>query len=138
MTMTTVTGHGAPAQARAVRLAALWSASLILLTTAYFQTIGPGWNVASRFDLALALGERATFRIDDYQDNDWMATGDKAVVDGHFYSDKSPVTSLAGAPIVWIYRQVNRGLGVPFRYEYALWLITWVISQSAYSNRKGT
>jgi hypothetical protein len=110
-----------------IRRAAAWSATVVFVTAVYFQTTGPGWNIKSRFNLTLALAERGTFRIDEYQNTDWIATNDKAVVDGHFYSDKTPVTSFAGTPLVWMYRQLNLRFGVPFRYEYALWMVTWFV-----------
>jgi len=107
--------------------AALWSATLIFLTAGYFQHIHQGWNVASRFDLTLALAEHGTFRIDDYHDHGWTFTNDKAFFEGHFYSDKGAVTSLAAVPIVWAYRQVDVWSGVPFHSEHALWVATWIV-----------
>ena len=83
--------------------------------------------MASRFDLTLALAEHGTFRIDDYQNKGWTFTNDKALFEGHFYSDKSAVTSLAAVPIVWIYRQLDSWSGVPFQSEHALWIATWLV-----------
>ena len=57
----------------------------LLVAQAYFYQ-GGGWNQNSRFDLARALVERGGVRIDDYAQN----TGDKAVFEGHTYSDKAP------------------------------------------------
>src|ERR1700686_3469053 len=57
----------------------------LLISYAYFYQAG-GWNQNSRFDLVRALTEHRTLRIDGYDQN----TGDKAVVNGHVYSDKAP------------------------------------------------
>ena len=83
-----------------------------------------GWNDASRLAAVESLAERGTFRIDDslfikvpdlapgtssaYQPNDpqltALGTYDKLWIDGHYYSDKSPVPSviLAGAYRLWL------------------------------------
>ena len=62
---------------------------------AYFYQ-GTGWNQNSHFDLARALAEQHSVRIDRYQWN----TGDKALYQGHYYSDKAPGLSLAALPAI--------------------------------------
>ncbi len=55
------------------------------------------WNSNSRFGLTMAMLERGTLSIDAYHDSpDWQ-TGDKSLFNGHYYSDKAPGTSFAGA-----------------------------------------
>ncbi len=61
------------------------SAPGLLVSYAYFYQ-GGGWNQNSRFALVRAMTERDTLQIDAYRE----ATGDRAVWNGHFYSDKAP------------------------------------------------
>jgi hypothetical protein len=68
---------------------------IVFISCAYFYQ-GGGWNQNSRFDLIRAIVERRTLRIDAYRDN----TGDRAIVGGHYYSDKAPGLSLLAVPIV--------------------------------------
>jgi hypothetical protein len=69
-------------------------AAAVFVSYAYFYQ-GEGYNQNSRFDLTRAIIEEHTLRIDTYQSN----TGDKSVVDGHFYSDKAPGLALAAVPV---------------------------------------
>ena len=78
----------------------------LLGSYAYFYQ-GGGWNQNSRFDLTRALVERGTVQIDAYADN----TGDKAVFDGHTYSDKAPGQALTAVPALAIGRSAVRALG---------------------------
>ena len=72
-----------------------------LVSYAYFYQ-GGGWNQNTRFDLVRAIVERQTLQIDVYQGN----TGDKAVMDGHYYSDKAPGASLVAVPAVAAVRAI--------------------------------
>lgn len=66
----------------------------LLLCFGFFRQV-PAWNEYSRYDLVRALVEDGSLRIDPYHEN----TGDKAFLDGHYYSDKAPGTALLGAPV---------------------------------------
>ncbi len=68
--------------------------TLLFASYAYFYQAG-GWNQNSRFDLVRAVTNDHAVRIDPYQRN----TGDKALYDGHYYSDKAPGLALAAIPI---------------------------------------
>jgi hypothetical protein len=68
--------------------------AVLLCSYAYFDS-GGGWNQDSHFDLTRALVEQRTVKIDSFQWN----TGDKALFQGHFYSDKAPGLSLMAAPV---------------------------------------
>jgi hypothetical protein len=58
-------------------------------------------SVISRAALTTAIVEHGTVCIDAYHEG----LGDKALVDGHYYSDKAPLPALAMAPIWWcVYR----------------------------------
>jgi hypothetical protein len=67
--------------------------ALLLFSYAYFYQ-GGGWNQNSRFALVRAILERHTLQIDAYQ----LHTGDRALWNGHYYSDKAPGLSLAAIP----------------------------------------
>ncbi len=68
---------------------------MIFLSTVYTFPRWADWNQNSRLDLVLALVEQGTFRIDAFVEN----TGDYALVEGHYYSDKAPGLAFAAVPI---------------------------------------
>lgn len=75
--------------------------TVIFFSYAYFYPAG-GWNQNSRFDMVRAMLERHTLRIDAYQDN----TEDKAISNGHFYSDKAPGLAFLALPAATATRAV--------------------------------
>jgi hypothetical protein len=86
----------------------LWMLGAVLfISYAYFYQAG-GWNQNSRFALVRALLERHTLRIDAYQ----LHTGDRAVWEGHYYSDKAPGQSLAALVPAAAARAIARVAGV--------------------------
>ena len=56
------------------------------------------WNVDSRMATIQSLVEKHTFIIDE---SDFIKTGDKVFINGHFYSDKLPTPQIIGAIIYW-------------------------------------
>lgn len=66
------------------------------------------WNPVSRFNLTRALVERGSIRIDPYV----ASTGDRAFVNGHWYSDKAPVVGVLAAPAYAAVRVAQRLRGV--------------------------
>jgi hypothetical protein len=82
-------------------------AGALFFTYAFFYQ-GGGWNQNARFDLVRAIVEEHTLRIDDYHSN----TGDKALVDGHYYSDKAPGVSFVAVPPVAVARPVLDAVGI--------------------------
>ena len=70
---------------------------------AYFYQAG-GWNQNARFALVRAILERHTLQIDAYQSH----TGDKALWQGHYYSDKAPGASLLALGPVAVARGISR------------------------------
>ena len=66
---------------------------LLLLPYAYFNT-GEGWNQGSRLAELHAIVNRGLVRIDAYHE----VTGDKALVNGHYYSEKAPAVTLVALP----------------------------------------
>jgi hypothetical protein len=93
--------------APSVRRSAIVLGAVLFLSYAYFYQAG-GWNQNSRFALVRAILEHRTLRIDDYQ----LHTGDKAIWEGHYYSDKPPGTSLMVLPFVQAARLISRAAGV--------------------------
>jgi hypothetical protein len=67
---------------------------------AYFLPRWADWNQNSRFDLVVALVDDHTFAIDRYVGN----TGDYALYNGHYYSDKAPGMALLGVPVYAAFR----------------------------------
>jgi hypothetical protein len=86
---------------------ALILAGALFVSYAFFYQAG-GWNQNSRFDLVRAIVEQGTLQIDDYRDN----TGDLAIVDGHYYSDKAPGLAFLAVPPVAAARPVLSALDV--------------------------
>jgi hypothetical protein len=67
----------------------------------------PNWNDLGRYDLIMAVAERGTLCIDAYHQN----TGDKALIQGHYYSDKAPGPALLGIPLYAGLSQLESLLG---------------------------
>ena len=97
----------APESSDCVRARALLIAAVLFISYAYFYE-GGGWNQNSRFDMIRAIIEQRTLRIDAYHGN----TGDKALYQGHYYSDKAPGLALLALPAVAAVRPILRMAGV--------------------------
>ena len=82
-------------------------ALVAFVSYAYFYEAG-GWNQNSRFDLVRAILDEHTLRIDAYHEN----TGDKALYQGHYYSDKAPGQALLAVPAAAASRPLLRAVGV--------------------------
>jgi hypothetical protein len=74
----------------------------LLVIYAYFFPRWADWNQNSRFDLVLAVVDQGTLAIDAY----WHNTGDYAVFQGHYYSDKAPGTAFLGMPFYWVFKNL--------------------------------
>jgi hypothetical protein len=93
---------------RAARQHSAWVLGIALFASyAYFYQAG-GWNQNSRFALVRAVLERHTLQIDAYQ----LHTGDRALWQGHYYSDKAPGASLLAIGPVAAARGISRLAGV--------------------------
>ena len=75
----------------------------LFVSYAYFYQAG-GWNQNSRFALVRAIIERHTLQIDAYS----LHTGDRALWQGHYYSDKAPGASLLALAPVAVARGMAR------------------------------
>jgi hypothetical protein len=76
---------------------------------------GASWSPVSRYALTRAIVETGSFEITPYA----AGTGDRARVDGRFYSDKAPVPSLLALPGYALFHSVAkmRGRLPAFRAE---------------------
>src|SRR6185437_8365130 len=101
-------------------------AATLFISYAYFYQ-GTGWNQNSHFDLARALAEQHSVRIDRYQWN----TGDKAFYQGHYYSDKAPGLSLGALPAIPAAGMLARVFHVPRLPALQLYLATGLTSSLA-------
>jgi hypothetical protein len=95
--------------------------ALLFLSYAYFYQAG-GWNQNSRFNLVRAITNDHSLQVDPYH----RSTGDQAVFEGHYYSDKAPGLSFTAVPVVMIGRAILAvGGGDPESYEGIAWL-SWL------------
>ena len=90
-----------------IRIRALLITAVVLVSYAYFYE-GGGWNQNSRLDLVRAIVEQGTLRIDAYHEN----TNDKAIANGHYYSDKAPGLALLAVPVAFAARPLMQAAGV--------------------------
>jgi hypothetical protein len=102
---------------RADRRSAWVLATALFVSYAYFYQAG-GWSQNSRFALIRAVLERHTLQIDAYQ----LHTGDRALWQGHYYTDKAPGSSLLALVPVAAARGIDRLVGVdPEGYPGLAW-----------------
>lgn len=79
----------------------------LLLLSSWHLDEGHNDNTMSRAAMVAALVEHGTLHIDTYE----QLTGDKAVLNGHFYSDKAPLPALVVTPFWWV--AARTGLAQP-------------------------
>jgi hypothetical protein len=79
----------------------------LFLAYAFFFNEYPGWNGNTRMDLIYAIVEEGKLNIDDYWNQEKYFTNDVAVLNGHYYCDKSPILSFLGVPVYWIWTQLT-------------------------------
>jgi len=97
-------------------VALLWLA-LVFVHQAWFDTRRP----ASRLDLLFAVVVDGKVQIDDYHDN----TPDKALHQGHYYSDKAPGTVALALPAFAAMYGLQHGLGVRVEDRGAWLACSW-------------
>jgi hypothetical protein len=88
-----------------VRYALLFLALFVPFT--YFNH-SDGWNQGVRLAELHALVLKGTLRIDDYV----SYTGDRALIDGHYYSEKAPAMVVAALPSFALTVAVQKALGM--------------------------
>jgi hypothetical protein len=70
---------------------------LLLFLSSWHIDHGRNDSTVSRAAMVAAIVEDGTLRIDRFQE----LTGDKSLVNGHYYSDKAPLPALLLVPIYW-------------------------------------
>jgi hypothetical protein len=122
----------------------LMAAAVLAVVTA--RPYAGGWNDGSRLATVESLVARSTFQIDEsiyvavpehspYTPGDKSlarhGTGDKLLIDGRFYSDKSPVPAVVMAGVY----QVARWVGLPSAADRPDWfarVMTWLFAGLPY------
>jgi len=98
---------------------------MLFLASAYFYQ-DPEWNGNSRLNLTRALVEQGTFQIDDFVEQPGWATEDRALFDGHFYSDKAIGSSILAAPIYFLLTKVSAAVGATAGSAFVKHILTTV------------
>ena len=100
-----------------------WRTAVILiavgLVLALPLSLYPGSNVICRVAQTFQVVDAGTWNIDPWKDQ----TNDEAVLNGHYYSDKAPGTSLIGIPVYAIYKAIMLGPGGKIDYTLARYVI---------------
>jgi len=81
-----------------------------------------GWNQGVRIAELHAVVLKGTLRIDDYL----SYTGDRALIDGHYYSEKAPGAALAALPAFTATVLTQRALGIDPDAEDAKRVSDWI------------
>lgn len=105
-----------------VKAAALVFVSLFV-PFAYFNH-SEGWNQGARLAELHAIALQGTLRIDTYHE----VTGDKAIIDGHYYSEKAPAIVALALPAFVVTTWGQRILGIdpdsPAAWKVSQWTAT--------------
>lgn len=88
---------------------------------AYFNH-SEGWNQGTRLAQLHAVVVKGTWRIDDYL----SYTGDRALIDGHYYAEKAPATALAALPAFAATVAVQKAMGLDPDAESAARVSAWI------------
>jgi hypothetical protein len=81
-----------------------------------------GWNQGVRIAQLHAVVVKHTIRIDAYQD----LTGDKAFINGHYYSEKAPAMVVAALPAFALTVWIQQALGIDPDSEPASRVSGWI------------
>ncbi|HNK42645.1 MAG TPA: hypothetical protein PL002_15770, partial [Flavobacteriales bacterium] len=73
---------------------------IVLFLASWHLFGGLNDNVTSRAAMVSAIVEQGSFRIDTYAEQ----AGDKALINGHYYSEKAPLPALLVVPFWWAAR----------------------------------
>lgn len=95
----------------------------LLVPYTYFNH-SEGWSQGIRIAQLHAVVQRGTFRIDDYR----HLSGDGALIDGHYYSEKAPATFALALPAfaatVWIQELLGVDPDGPSAWRVSEWIAT--------------
>ncbi len=101
-------------------------AVMLFLASAYFYQ-DPEWNGNSRLDLTRAIVEKRSFQIDEYVAQAGWATEDRALFEGHYYSDKAIGSSLLAAPFYFVAVKVGAAAGATLGSTVVKHLLTTTV-----------
>ena len=107
-------------------------AVMLFLASAYFYQ-DPEWNGNSRLDLTRALVEQGKFQIDDFVAQPGWTTEDRALFEGHFYSDKAIGSSLLAAPFYFLLLKVSAAAGAMAGSAFVKHILTTIVQGSAFT-----
>ena len=96
--------------------------ALLAILYGYFYH-EPGWNGNSRLALVFAVVQEGRLSIDSFHLRPGTDTGDKAVYEGHYYSDKAVGSSLLGTLAYFPFYNLARLVG----YRPPLWFQKYVV-----------
>jgi hypothetical protein len=102
-----------------VRYALLFVALFVPYT--YFNH-SDGWNQGARLAELHAVVLKGTLRIDDYL----AYTGDRALIGGHYYSEKAPAMTVAALPAFAVTVWIEKAVGVDPDGEQGKRISDWV------------
>jgi hypothetical protein len=95
----------------------------LFLPFAYFNH-SDGWNQGARLAELHAITLQGTLQIDKYHE----VTGDKAVIDGHYYSEKAPAIVAIALPAfavtTWLQRMTGVDPDSPEGWRVSQWIAT--------------
>lgn len=74
----------------------------VFFSVAFFTPIESSWNINTHIFLTVSIVDRGTLNIDPYI----SFTGDRSLVNGHFYADKAPGLSLMAVPFYLVEKAV--------------------------------
>ena len=98
----------------------------LFLPYVYFNH-SDGWNQGARLAQLHAVVLQGTLQIDAYH----HVTGDKALINGHYYSEKAPAITLLALPAFSATVAVQRMMGVDPDSESAWRVSEWVATSSS-------
>lgn len=102
--------------------------TFLLLAVAYsYFYHDPAWNGNSRLALVYAVVREGRLTIDSFHDQPGIDTGDKALYEGHYYSDKAIGTALAGVAVYAPVYAATRATGRALSYWGEKYLLTILV-----------
>ena len=84
---------------------------MTFLAFSYFFHRFRFWNVSSRLALTYAIVDDRSLRIDGYVNHPHYETQDRALYQGHYYSDKIIGLSLLAVPVYWAMKHAAAWVG---------------------------
>jgi hypothetical protein len=108
----------------ATRREALFIFLLLAFVYAYYYQDGE-WNGNSRLGLTFAIVEEGRLTIDSFHDQEGIATGDKAIYNGHYYTSKAIGSSLVAAFFYFPLYQLEHLLNVKLNLTQLKYLLTF-------------